>query len=74
MDVREKICNESIHSTINSFKTDVLSKYFGVNAKSGEFFLQESAPIAGLLCDVTDKLVITCDGTYVRYEHNNNNI
>lgn len=52
---------------VDSFKTLVLPKYFGVYVKSRDFFLQEPASIAGLLND-TDKLVSICDGTNLRHE------
>lgn len=74
MEVTEKIVNDSVHSVLKCFEKDVLPKYFGVQAHSRQFFLENKAPIADLLhgsCE--DRLFVICDGTYLRHEKSSNN-
>lgn len=74
MQLEERIVSESIHAVLNCFEKEVLPKYFGVHCKDREFFISQTAPIAHLLHDITNKLVVICDGTYLRHEKSSNNI
>ena len=74
MDVTEKIVNNSVHSVLKCFETEVLPKHFGVRAHSRQFFLENNAPIADLLHgSCKDQLFVICDGTYLRHEKSSNN-
>lgn len=74
MEVNEKVVEDSIHSVLKSFKKDILPKYFGMEANSREVFMKETAPIAKQLHEIDNKLVIICDGTYMRHQKSSNNL
>lgn len=74
MELNENCVRDSIHSVLESFRNDVLPKYFGVQAHTREFFLNQNSPVTDFLYNINrNTLVSICDSTYLRHEKSSNN-
>ncbi|XP_051171004.1 uncharacterized protein LOC127287892 isoform X2 [Leptopilina boulardi] len=75
LDIQEEIVRDSIHSALKCFREHVLPKYFGVDAKTREFYLSQTVEVVKMLHDLDDDLLVCiCDGTYLRHQKSSNNI
>lgn len=74
MEVTEKVVNNSVHSVLSCFETEVLPKYFGIKAFSREFLIEQRAPLGDLIHPNSEnRLRLICDGTYLRHQKSSNN-
>jgi len=62
-------------SVQNSFERDILPSQFGICAITRDELIQNhTSPVTSKLFGINGKLVISCDGTYIRHEKSANNI
>lgn len=71
----ERLVSKYCEQVIQSFENDVLPRYFGFRSMSRNDLIQEySSPLVERLYDnLSDKLVLICDGTYARHQKSSNN-
>ena len=71
---REQLVLDYAASIMNSFKKDVLSSRFGLNATyRRELIYSHTTDVSKMLFDSTDELMLICGGTYARHQKSSNN-
>lgn len=60
-------------SVMQSFEKDVLPKYFGFDNNSREALIKDHTSGMAKKLHGSDKLILICDGTYIRHEKSSNN-
>ena len=71
MEYSQQISN-IFHSVLDSFDKDVISTKFGLKNLTRADLLNENSNIATKIHG-TDKLILICDGTYIRHQKSTNN-
>ena len=71
MEYSQQISN-IFHSVLDSFDKDVISTKFGLKNLTRADLLNENSNIATKIHG-TDKLILICDGTYIRHKKSTNN-
>lgn len=70
----EQIVSEYCNSVIQSFEKDVLPTRFGIHAITRETIAENSSNMVKNLFQLSDdKLMLICDGTYIRHQKSSNN-
>lgn len=73
VDSKQRV-SDMIHQVLSSFEKDILSKEFGLQNVSREDLINnQTSSIAKKLFNLSDTLIIICDGTYIRHQKSSNN-
>lgn len=70
----EQAVSKFVSQIIRAYEIDVLPNYFGIGTISREELISNhTTDVVKELLDVSNQLVIICDGTYLRHEKSGNN-
>ncbi|KAH9512011.1 hypothetical protein DERF_010427 [Dermatophagoides farinae] len=71
----ERQAQSYIDSVLKSFEDDILPNQFGLQSITRDFIINErTSPVAKKLFDCQNRLMIICDGTYIRHQKSSNNV
>lgn len=71
---REQQVSDMRKSVLKSFEKDILPRFFGLSNNSREDLIRNhTSQLAKKLYGLDNKLVLICDGTYIRHQKSSNN-